>query len=290
MKNRPFLKSWALFCIYIWFLRWPRKELQNSETVLVTPMAQNNYVDELIKRNGRPLDYEVKKYKKAARIPARRRIMARRLHGLKAKIFSKRCKEAKTERLRRTKKQGSSYLPSTDPVPHFLLDRDIQGGPSEVSRLIKEKRKNTISKYAVPLAQVKGVSEVEAFRSITTGRKRKNHWKRMVLKPCFVGEDFTRKPPKFERFIRPMAMRFKKAHVVHPELKATFNLPIIGIKKNPHSELYTSLGVLSKGTIIEVNVSELGMVASSGKIVWGKYAQVTNKPEDDGCVNAILLM
>jgi len=29
-------------------------------------------------------------------------------------------------------------------------------------------------------------------------------WKRMVTKPCFVGEGFTRKPPKFERFIRPM--------------------------------------------------------------------------------------
>lgn len=26
----------------------------------------------------------------------------------------------------------------------------------------------------------------------------------MVTKPCFVGEGFTRKPPKFERFIRPM--------------------------------------------------------------------------------------
>ena len=29
-------------------------------------------------------------------------------------------------------------------------------------------------------------------------------WKRMVTKPCYVGEGFTRKPPKFERFIRPM--------------------------------------------------------------------------------------
>ena len=26
----------------------------------------------------------------------------------------------------------------------------------------------------------------------------------MVTKPCYVGEGFTRKPPKFERFIRPM--------------------------------------------------------------------------------------
>ena len=41
----------------------------------------------------------------------------------------------------------------------------------------------------------------------------------MVTKATFVGDGFTRKPPKYERFIRPMAMRFKKAHVTHPELK-----------------------------------------------------------------------
>ena len=48
------------------------------------------------------------------------------------------------------------------------------------------------------------------------------------------------------------ALRFKKAHVTHPELKATFCLPIIGVKKNPNSPMYTSLGVITKGTIIEV--------------------------------------
>merc|ERR1712168_102667 len=65
--------------------------------------------------------------------------------------------------------------------------------------------------------------------------------------------------PKYVRFIRPMAMRFKKAHVTHPELKATFCLPIIGVKKNPSSPMFTSLGVITKGTVIEVNISELGL-------------------------------
>ena len=87
-----------------------------------------------------------------------------------------------------------------------------------------------------------------------------------------------------------MALRFKKAHVTHPELKTTFYLPIIGVKKNPQSHLYTSLGVITKGSIIEVNVSDLGLVTPSGKIVWGKYAQVTNHPEMDGCINAVLLV
>ena len=128
------------------------------------------------------------------------------------------------------------------------------------------------------------------IRSIETGKRKKKSWKRMVTKVCYVGDAFTRKPPKFERFIRPMALRFKTAHVTHPELQATFHLPIIGVKKNPSSPMYTSLGVITKGTVIEVNISELGLVTQSGKVVWGKYAQVTNNPENDGCINAVLIV
>lgn len=117
-----------------------------------------------------------------------------------------------------------------------------------------------------------------------------NAYKRMVTKVTFVGQGFTRKPPKYERFIRPMALRFTKAHVTHPELKSTFYLDIIGVKKNPQSPMYTQLGVITKGTIIEVNVSDLGLVTPGGKVVWGKYAQVTNDPENDGCINAVLLV
>lgn len=117
---------------------------------------------------------------------------------------------------------------------------------------------------------------------------------------------------RYERFIRPAALRFKKANVTHPELATTFHLEIIGVKKNPSSQLYTQLGVITKGTVIEVNVSELGLVTTSGKVrstangaphvscytvwsaaqqvVWGKYAQVTNDPELDGTINAVLLV
>ena len=38
----------------------------------------------------------------------------------------------------------------------------------------------------------------------------------MINKVTFVGENFSRKPPKYERFIRPSGLRFKKAHVTHP--------------------------------------------------------------------------
>jgi len=112
----------------------------------------------------------------------------------------------------------------------------------------------------------------------------------MITKVSFVGDSFTRKPPKYERFIRPSGLRFKKAHVTHPELRATFHLDILGVKKNPQSPLYSSLGVITKGTIIEVNVSDLGLVTPNGKVIWGKYAQVTNNPENDGCINAVLLV
>jgi ribosome biogenesis protein NSA2 len=36
------------------------------------------------------------------------------------------------------------------------------------------------------------------------------------------------------------------------QLKATFTLPIIGVKKNPNSPLFTQLGVITKGSILEV--------------------------------------
>ncbi len=101
-----------------------------------------------------------------------------------------------------------------------------------------------------------------------------------------------------------MGLRMKKAHVTHPELKTTFFLEILAVKKNPQGPLASQLGkliffrgffwellgIITKGTIIEVNVSELGLVTQTGKIVWGKFAQVTNNPENDGCINAVLLV
>ncbi|VCX38480.1 unnamed protein product [Gulo gulo] len=132
--------------------------------------------------------------------------------------------------------------------------------------------------------------ETELLKVIQTGKRKKKAWKRMVTKVCFVGDSVTRKPPKYERFIRPMGLCFKKAHVTHLELKPTFCLPILGIKKNPSSLLYTTLGVITKGTVIEVNVSVLGLVTQGGKVIWGKCAQVTNNPENDVCINGVLLV
>ena len=129
---------------------------------------------------------------------------------------------------------------------------------------------------------VKGrfVSEEEVFKVVKTGKKTaKKSWKRMITKPTFVGTGFTRRPIIYERFIRPMGLRYKKANVTHPELGVTVQLPIISLKKNPQSPMYTQPGVLTKGMIIEVNVSELGLVTAGGKVVWERCAQITNDCE-----------
>lgn len=74
----------------------------------------------------------------------------------------------------------------------------------------------------MPIEKVAPMTEEQMFKVIRTGKRKRKVWKRMIDKVSFVSENFTRKPPKFERFIRPSGLRFKKANVTHPELKATF--------------------------------------------------------------------
>merc|ERR1712100_99045 len=230
----------------------------------------NEHIELFQKRYGYRLDYFERKRKKEARMLHTNARKARKLRGLKAKIYSKK-RYAEKAQLKKTIKQHEESLSKRGndaPVregaqPAFLLDRQNATRAKVLSQMIKQKRKEKAGKWNVPLPKVRPISEAE---------------------------DFTRKPPKFERFIRPTGLRFKKAHITHPELQATFHLDILGVKKNPQSPLYSQLGVITKGTIIEVNVSDLGMVTSTGKVVWGKYAQVTNNPENDGCINGVLLV
>lgn len=258
-------------------------------------MPQNNFVEQSVKIYGRPLDYEIRKAKKEARNKNLNAKLSRKLIGMKAKLHHKKMAAEKVQLKKNIKatenvKQKNEVIIDASALPGYLLDRNVQEEGRSLNSKIKQRRKDKAAKFTVPIAKVEGVSEAEVFGIVTSGKRKNKHWKRMVNKPCFVGNDFVRKGPKFERFIRPMSLRYNKAHVTHPELKTTFTLPIIAVKKNPHSNLFTSLGILSKGTIIEVNVSELGLVNGSGQIVWSKYAQITNKPENDACVNAILLV
>lgn len=172
-------------------------------------------------------------------------------------------------------KDATAATPKTNQegaVPAYLLDRNEVNRTKVLSNMIKQKRKEKAGKWKVPVEKVKAMSEDEMFKIMRSGKRKQKAWKRLINKVTFVSKDFVRKPPKYERFIRPTGLRFKKAHVTHPELKTTFNLEILGVKKNPQSSTYTALGVITKGTVIEVNVSELGLVTQTGKVVWGKYA------------------
>jgi ribosome biogenesis protein NSA2 len=271
------------------------------------------------KTHGRRLDHEERTRKREAREGHLASQKAQSLRGLRAKMYAQKRHAEKIQMKKRIRAQeeknvksaAPSEPSSATPLPNYLLDRSQATNAKALSSAIKDKRSEKAAKFSVPLPKVKGISEEEMFKVVTTGKKTaKKGWKRMVTKPTFVGPDFTRRPVKYERFIRPMGLRYKKANVTHPELGVTVQLPILGVKKNPQNPLYTQLGVLSKGSIIEVNVSELGLVTAGGKVAWGRYAQITNNTENgtlcrryaqtdsmgrltsltDGCVNAVLLV
>jgi ribosome biogenesis protein NSA2 len=259
-------------------------------------MPQNEYIKQHQKKFGKRLDEDERRRKKEARDVHTNSKKAQKLRGIKAKLFNqKRYKEKaamkKTIKMHEEKDADVKVTKDNETaLPTYLLDRDETNRSKILSNTIKQKRKEKAGKWQVPLPKVKPMTEAEMFSVLRSGKRKRKQWKRVINKVTFVGDNFTRKPPKFERFIRPMGLRFKKANVTHPELKTTFQLAILGVKRNPQSSLYTGLGVITKGAILEVNVSELGLVTQGGKVVWGKYAQVTNNPENDGCINAVLLV
>eukprot|EP00898_Chlorokybus_atmophyticus_P001443 jgi/Chlat1/229/Chrsp1S03041 len=260
-------------------------------------MPQGDHIELHRKRYGRRLDHEERARKKEARSVHKKAAFARKVLGIKGKLYAKK-RHAEKATMKKTlamhgERNNKHRVGDAAPegaVPAYLLDREATQRAKVLSNTIKQKRKEKAGKWEVPLPKVRPIAEDEMFRVIKSGKRKSKQWKRMVTKMTFVGPSFTRKPPKYERFIRPMALRCTKAHVTHPELKCTFSLEILGVKKNPNGPMYTSMGVITKGTIIEVNVSELGLVTPGGKVVWGKFAQVTNDPEMDGCINAVLLV
>jgi ribosome biogenesis protein NSA2 len=249
------------------------------------------------KRFGKRFDHDERKRKRDARKTKLIAKKAQTLTGIKGKLYAKERYKEKVQMRKNIKAHEEKEATATSSkkvedgaIPTYLLDRNEVNRTKVLSNMIKQKRKEKAGKWKVPIEKVKAMAEDEMFKVLRSGKRKKKAWKRLINKVTFVSDSFVRKPPKYERFIRPTGLRFKKAHVTHPELKTTFSLDILGVKKNPQSAMYTTLGVITKGTVIEVNVSELGLVTQTGKVVWGKYAQVTNNPENDGCINAVLLV
>eukprot|EP00477_Mikrocytos_mackini_P000538 GAHX01000574.1.p1 GENE.GAHX01000574.1~~GAHX01000574.1.p1 ORF type:complete len:257 (+),score=44.88 GAHX01000574.1:35-805(+) len=256
-------------------------------------MGQNNYVEQRVRSHKRRFDFNETNdvlSKSKPNLPKREliKIVSKKTDSnkkYKEKVLLKQQIKAKKTSITKAKPQDSNAAP----VPVFLLGQPVSQS-KKISNDFKEKRKEMAKSKIAPIVKLPAINEFEVLKELRTGKKGKKSWKRVVRKVTFVGEDFTRKPPKLEKYIRPSALRHKKVNVIHPTLNTTFCLDIIGVKENPQSKLYSGLGIITKGTILEVNVAPLGKVTVGGKVVWAKYAQVTNKPELDACINAVLLV
>ncbi|KAF4893979.1 Ribosome biogenesis protein nsa2 [Colletotrichum fructicola] len=122
------------------------------------------------------------------------------LHGIRAKMMQGK---------RRVGKIQMRNLPS-DPVLHYLLDRNEPSATKALASSIKQRRNEKAARLNITLPEVRSISEDEMFKVVTTGKKtHQRSWKRIVTKPIFVGEGFTRQNPKAER---PMGLRQKFAH------------------------------------------------------------------------------
>lgn len=172
------------------------------------------------KLHGRRLDHEERTRKKAAREGHEASEKAQNLRGLRAKLHAQKRHKEKIQMRKQIKaheernvKGAAPDKEPANPVPAYLLDRNNPTSAKALSTSIKNKRSEKAARFAVPLPKVRGISEEEMFKVVGTGKKtQKKGWKRMVTKPTFVGPDFTRRPVKYERFIRPMGLRYKKAN------------------------------------------------------------------------------
>lgn len=207
-------------------------------------MPQNEYIERWTKQHGRRLDYEERKRKREAREGHLSSKKAQNYRGLRAKLYAETRRKEKIQMKKKIKaheernvKSSAPPEPSSTALPQYLLDRSNVQNAKALSSQIKQKRAEKAAKFSVPLPKVRGISEEEIFKVVKTGKARKKSWKRLVAKPTFVPQDFTRRPVKYERLIRPMALRYKRANVTHTELGVTVQLPIIGVKKNPQNPL-----------------------------------------------------
>jgi len=179
------------------------------------------YIERWQKQHGKRLDHDERMRKRQARESHKASYDAQNLRGLRAKLYQQKRHKEKIQMKKRIKEQEEKNVksaapdePSKTPLPQYLLDRSQATNAKALSSAIKDKRAEKAAKFAVPLPKVKGISEEEMFKVVNTGKKtHKKSWKRMITKPTFVGNDFTRRPVKYERFIRPMGLRYKKANV-----------------------------------------------------------------------------
>ncbi|KAK4801014.1 hypothetical protein SAY86_021501 [Trapa natans] len=174
---------------------------------------QGDYIELHRKRHGYRHDHFRRKRKKEAREVHKRSAIAQKALGIKGKMFAKK-RYAEKALLKKTllmHEESTSRRKVDDDVqdgavPAYLLDRENTTRAKVLSNTIKQKRKEKAGKWEVPLPKVRPVAEDEMFKVIRSGKRKTKQWKRMVTKATCVGPGFTRKPPKYERFIRPSGL------------------------------------------------------------------------------------
>merc|ERR1712157_603918 len=151
------------------------------------------------KRHGYRLNHLERKRKKEGRAAHDRSKKAKKMIGLKAKLYNKERRKEKIEMKKkilmhekRDTKEKSDKV-EEGAVPHYLLDRETQQRAKVLSNMVKQKRKEKAGKWDVPLPKVRAQAEAEVFKMMKSGKRQKKAWKRMVTKICYVPEDFTRK-------------------------------------------------------------------------------------------------
>merc|ERR1719464_244072 len=137
------------------------------------------------KRYGRRINTEERERKREARQHKKTSRMAKKLRGLKAKMFNKkRYKEkAAMRKMIKMHEEKTSEHKSNEPVkdgavPVYLMEREGVSRSKILSNSIKQKRKEKAGRWTVPLPKVRTMAEAETFKVIRTGKKKKKQWKR----------------------------------------------------------------------------------------------------------------
>ena len=137
------------------------------------------------------MDYEERTRKREAREPRVRATKARKLRGLKAKIYNKERFNEKVQLKKKFKaleeKKTTKSVNKEDEgaLPAYLLDRKDKQQGKAISTQVKQKQKDKAAKYNVPIPKVRMQSENEVFREVKSGKRGKS-WKRMVTKVSLI--------------------------------------------------------------------------------------------------------
>lgn len=110
-------------------------------------MPQNDHIALHRKRHGYRLDYHERKRKREGREAHTRALKAKKMIGLKAKLYNKKRRNEKIQMkktLKMHEKKDTKQKDEKTPegaIPAYLLDRENQTRGKVLSNMIKQKRK-----------------------------------------------------------------------------------------------------------------------------------------------------